>query len=170
MFSVWSNILNILQGLEASLNKKKLYLSFFPVLRVMSHSVETCLKQVLFQFRMERVRDLTKGFCQFCQSTSIHGLRYIGDKEKNVTSRIIWLVILVTSFMAAAYIISESVQGFYQIHQLEAVLIQSPDAADRIVRFSRFCQIFWRACLKRRHVYVAVWPRGRSAKIIEPFL
>ena len=25
-----------------------------------------------------------------------------------------------------------------------------------------------RACLKRRHVYVAVWPRGRSAEIIEP--
>ena len=126
MFSVWSNISPkvTLQGLEASLNKK-LHLSFFLVLTVMSRSVETCLKQVLFQFRMERVRDLTKGFCQFCQSTSIHGLRYIGDKEKNVTSRITWLVILITSFMAAAYIISESVQGFNKIKQLFTVLIQS---------------------------------------------
>ena len=25
------------------------------------------------------------------------------------------------------------------------------------------------ACLKRRRVYVAVWPRGRSAEIIKPF-
>ena len=32
-----------------------------------------------------------------------------------------------------------------------------------------FWSIILRACLKRRHVYVAVWPSGRSAEIIEPF-
>ena len=31
-----------------------------------------------------------------------------------------------------------------------------------------FFDFFQRGCLKRRDVYVAVWPRGRAAEIIEP--
>jgi Na+-driven multidrug efflux pump len=60
---------------------------------------------------MVRIHDLIDGFNQFSQSTSIHGLRYIGDKDKNVMARLIWIVIVVTSFVGAIIIISQSVQG-----------------------------------------------------------
>ena len=36
-------------------------------------------------------------------------------------------------------------------------------------KITLFCSHLLGACLKRRDVYVAVWPRGRVAKIIEPF-
>ena len=58
-----------------------------------------------------RFRDLSSVFTEFCRSTSIHGLRYLGDREKQMTSRFVWLVIVVVSFVGAGYIIYGSVQG-----------------------------------------------------------
>ena len=58
-----------------------------------------------------RFRDLGSVFTEFCRSTSIHGLRYLGDREKKMTSRFVWLVIVVMSFVGAGYIIYGSVQG-----------------------------------------------------------
>ena len=60
---------------------------------------------------MDRLREIAFGFCEFSQSTSIHGLRNIGDREKRLSSRIIWLTVICMSFCGAGYIIYGSVQG-----------------------------------------------------------
>jgi hypothetical protein len=61
--------------------------------------------------KMDRLREMAFGFCEFSQTTSIHGLRNIGDREKRTTSRLIWLSVILMSFCGAGYIIYGSVQG-----------------------------------------------------------
>ncbi len=58
-----------------------------------------------------RFRDIGSGFTEFCRSTSIHGLRYLGDRDKRMMSCFVWLIIVVMSFVGAGYIIYGSVQG-----------------------------------------------------------
>ncbi len=58
-----------------------------------------------------RFRSLSTGFTEFCQSTSIHGLRYLGNRDKKITLRFVWLIIIAMSFVGAGYIIYGSVQG-----------------------------------------------------------
>jgi hypothetical protein len=62
---------------------------------------------------METFRGLKSGLHGFCSSTSIHGLRYVGDDATTVTSRCAWIVAVTLSFFGAGWLIADSIAGFY---------------------------------------------------------
>jgi len=56
-------------------------------------------------------QNLSVGFSDFCKDTSIHGLRNIGNPNKSNLSRFIWLIVEISCFVGAGYIIYQTVQG-----------------------------------------------------------
>ncbi len=62
---------------------------------------------------METLKTAKNQFFGFCATTSIHGLRYVGDDATTVTSRIVWFVAVAISFVLAGWNIYSSVTGYF---------------------------------------------------------
>ena len=60
---------------------------------------------------MERLRVVRTEVAEFCSSTSIQGLRGVADQNQAFVFRLIWLIIVVVSFICAGICIKESIDG-----------------------------------------------------------
>jgi hypothetical protein len=67
---------------------------------------------------MNQLQTLFRDFYDFCQATSIHGLRYFGDPSRGNVIRAFWLIITVISFVYAGCSIQLAVQGKVKIEKV----------------------------------------------------
>ena len=60
---------------------------------------------------MDFFRDLKQDLVEFCSTTSIQGMRNVTDQKQAYLFRIIWLIIVITSFVLSGICIKESIDG-----------------------------------------------------------
>ena len=59
-----------------------------------------------------KLREALKAdFIEFCCTAGIHGLRYLVDDQKSSFSRVLWLLVVVVSFVLSGICVRESVMG-----------------------------------------------------------
>ncbi|KAJ9596122.1 hypothetical protein L9F63_012706 [Diploptera punctata] len=58
--------------------------------------------------KMCTCKTCVKLFNQFCEMTSLHGLRFVGDSHKHIVDRLFWLAAFILSIFTASYYISIS--------------------------------------------------------------
>ena len=64
------------------------------------------------QVKMRKtLQSLKSRFSNFCETTTIHGLRYVGDDGTSLMSRLIWFVVVIVSFVYAGLNIYNSAEG-----------------------------------------------------------
>ena len=60
---------------------------------------------------MNLLKEIKNDFLEFCSTTTIQGLHNVSDPKQNCFSRILWIVVIVTSFVLAGICIKESFDG-----------------------------------------------------------
>ena len=57
------------------------------------------------------IKELKNDFAEFCSTTSIQGMRNITDPKQSYLLRIIWIIVVATSFVLSGICIKESIDG-----------------------------------------------------------
>ncbi len=60
---------------------------------------------------MASLKVLQNELTEFCSTTTIQGLRNVTDSKLSVYSRIVWMIVVVASFICAGFGIKESIDG-----------------------------------------------------------
>lgn len=65
------------------------------------------INDMKFSDKEDKSRKISDYFTEFCNSTSLHGFRYIGEQSRNILERILWVLIMLISVGFSAYFISK---------------------------------------------------------------
>jgi hypothetical protein len=74
---------------------------------------------------MSHLKMVQREFSNFCSTTSIHGMANIFDGKQNFVSRVLWIVIIVASFVAAGICIKASFDGMQMLNLTSPKILKS---------------------------------------------
>jgi len=57
------------------------------------------------------LKELKDDLFEFCSTTSIQGMRNLTDPKQGYLSRVIWTIVVITSFVFSGICIKESIDG-----------------------------------------------------------
>jgi hypothetical protein len=64
-----------------------------------------------FGFQMSFLKEFRKDVFEFCSTSSIQGLSNVVDPKQSCFSRMLWMSVIVTSFILSGICIKQSIEG-----------------------------------------------------------
>jgi hypothetical protein len=74
---------------------------------------------------MSHLKMVQREFSNFCSTASIHGMAKIFDGKQNFVSRLLWIVIIVASFVAAGICIKATFDGMQTFNLTSPKILKS---------------------------------------------